>query len=241
MKIVFAGPTLHGIALDIYPSIQFRPPAKRGDIARAVGDGATVIGLIDGVFELTPSVWHKEILWAMSQGVTVLGAASMGALRAAECCAFGMIGIGQVFEDYANGRTQNDEDVAQLHAPAELGYLPLSEPLVNIRATLAHLRDTGLLSEQEQTALTVAAQALFFKHRSHRRMIENTDLPASRKAELATLLKSKAINVKRQDAERLLHSVETEEIAGNIDIDQLGWRLAQTRSLHNLLQDMNGA
>jgi hypothetical protein len=238
MKIVFAGPTLHGIPLDRYASIQFRSPAKRGDIARAVGDGAAIIGLIDGVFELTPSVWHKEILWAMSRGVTMLGAASMGALRAAECHAFGMIGVGKVFEDYASGRTEDDEDVAQLHAPAELGYLPLSEPLVNIRATLAHLRDTGRLSEQEHGALRGAAEALFFKHRNYKRMLEDTDLPASRKAELAISLKSAAINVKQQDAKHLLDRIETEKITGNIDVHQLKWELAHTRSLHNLLQDM---
>ncbi len=240
MKIVFAGPTLHGIARDSYPSIEFRPPAKRGDIARAVADGATIIGLIDGVFERMPSVWHKEILWAMSQNVIMLGAASMGALRAAECHAFGMIGIGRIFEDYASGRTEDDEDVAQLHGPAELGYLPLSEPLVNIRATLGHLRDMGLLSAPEHAALTAAAQALFFKDRSHRKMLENTALPASRKAELSILLKSTAINVKRQDAECLLHKVETEKITRNIDLHQLKWQLARTRSLHNLLQDMDG-
>ena len=40
--------------------------------------------IIDGVFQSEPAVRHKEILWALSLGVPVVGAASMGALRAAE-------------------------------------------------------------------------------------------------------------------------------------------------------------
>ena len=51
------------------------------------------IGVIDGYFDGVPSVWHKEILWALSQGIRVFGGASMGALRAAELDGFGMTGV----------------------------------------------------------------------------------------------------------------------------------------------------
>ena len=40
--------------------------------------------IIDGSFQSQPAVRHKEILWALSRGIPVIGAASMGALRAAE-------------------------------------------------------------------------------------------------------------------------------------------------------------
>ena len=55
------------------------------------------IGLIDGVFLDVPAVWHRELLWALSEGVHVFGAASMGALRAAELAPFGMRGVGTIF------------------------------------------------------------------------------------------------------------------------------------------------
>ncbi|RUX88390.1 hypothetical protein EN930_18015 [Mesorhizobium sp. M7A.F.Ca.CA.004.11.2.1] len=71
------------------------PPARCGDVMRAVLEGRKVIGLIDGLFESGPAVWHKEILFALDAGCRLLGAASMGALRAAECWQFGMIGIGK--------------------------------------------------------------------------------------------------------------------------------------------------
>ena len=42
-----------------------------------------------GAFASVPAVRHKEILWALSEGIPVIGAASIGALRAAELTAFG--------------------------------------------------------------------------------------------------------------------------------------------------------
>lgn len=42
-------------------------------------------------------VWHKESLWAMAQGIYVCGIASIGVLRTAKLCNFGMKGIGRIF------------------------------------------------------------------------------------------------------------------------------------------------
>src|SRR5262245_8912136 len=138
MKVLFAGPScarslpgLRGI-----PNLILAGPAAYGDVARATLQGAAAIGIVDGRFEDTRAVWHKEILFALSQGVAVAGAASMGALRAAECAWFGMIGIGEVFKRFSSGEFEDDADVAQLHAPAELGYQALTEPLANIVPTL---------------------------------------------------------------------------------------------------------
>ena len=82
--VIFAGPSVRGLDLPSRNDVLFRPPAKQGDIFRATLTRPEAIGLIDGYFDGVPSVWHKEILWAMSQGIRVFGSASMGALRAAE-------------------------------------------------------------------------------------------------------------------------------------------------------------
>ena len=113
------------------------PPVAQGDVYRAALSRPRAIGIIDGYFSGAPSVWHKEILWAMSEGVPVFGAASMGALRAAELHEFGMRGIGRIFEAFRDGVLEDDDEVAVVHGPAEIGYLPASEAMVNIRATLA--------------------------------------------------------------------------------------------------------
>src|SRR2546422_9858099 len=73
----------------------------------------------------------------MSQGVHVFGAASIGACRAAELHAFGMIGVGQIFELFLHGKLEDDDEVAVAHCPAEFGYRPTSVAMVNIRATMA--------------------------------------------------------------------------------------------------------
>jgi hypothetical protein len=58
----------------------------QGDVYRAALRAPRAIGIIDGYFERMPSVWHKEILWAMSRGIHVFGSASMGALELASAC-----------------------------------------------------------------------------------------------------------------------------------------------------------
>ena len=98
------------------------PPARQGDIYRAVRHYAPrAIGLIDGAFAEVRAVWHREILWALSQGVHVFGAASMGALRAVELAPFGMRGVGAVYQAYQTGvwpgfdeLFEDDDEVAVL-------------------------------------------------------------------------------------------------------------------------------
>lgn len=164
--VVFAGPSIHGVDPALLKGMVVVPPAGRGDILCALADGAEVIGLIDGLFDTKPAVWHKEILYALSRGVPVLGAASMGALRAAECSAFGMIGIGGIYEDYATGRRVADADVGVAHAPAELGYQPLSVALVDVEATLAEMLGRGRISAALHELFVARARGLHFKERT---------------------------------------------------------------------------
>ncbi len=178
--VLFLGPTLAAdeaqaalAAAGAGDGVVLLPPAAQGDVYRAVRDHRpAVIGLVDGYFHQVPSVWHKEILWAMASGVAVYGAASMGALRAAELQAFGMIGTGKIFDAYVVGRFapfddrfENDDEVAVLHGPPETGYLRLSEALVDIRRALADAEMAGLVDRAARDALLAAATALPFGER----------------------------------------------------------------------------
>lgn len=201
MKILFAGPSLAGLSLDL-GDIELRPPAAHGDLARGVLQGATAIGLVDGYFDAVASVWHKEILFALSRGVHVCGAASMGALRAAECAAFGMLPIGAIASSYLDGSRDDDADVGLTHAPAELGYLPLTEPMVDVEATLAHLDSLGLLQAGERTSLLAAARRLHFSER----LVESLFPPAwgPRGTTLHALYRQHHVPQKQRDALALL-------------------------------------
>ena len=86
--VVFTGPTLPERDARQYLEADYRPPAAIGDVYKAALSRPFAIGIIDGYYETTPSIWHKEVLWALKQGIHVYGAASMGALRAAELAAF---------------------------------------------------------------------------------------------------------------------------------------------------------
>lgn len=176
MKVLFAGPSLSGIDYD-RRGLDVRPPARQGDLHRAVLDGANAIGLIDGVFGFVPSVWHKEILFALKSGVRVLGAASLGALRAAECAAFGMEPVGPIANSYLNGERIEDADVCLAHAPAELDFMPLTEPLVDVEATVAAMVARGLTTGAQAARLMMAARALYFADRSVEAIMARAGLP----------------------------------------------------------------
>jgi hypothetical protein len=208
MKVVFAGPSLPDAA-DFARTAIVRHPAASGDVAKAVLDGATVIGIVDGYFENVASVWHKEILFALSEGVTVIGGASMGALRAAECAPFGMIGVGSVYAAYESGVLVDDDAVGQVHGPAELGYVALSEPLVNVAATADVLRRENLISDAEAEAILASARGMFFKLRSFPAIIAATSLSSARASEIRQLCLRHRRDVKREDALALLSAVET--------------------------------
>ena len=92
-------------------------PIKSGDIYKIMTHGFTKIGIIDGVFHGVPSIWHREILCAITYGIEVYGSSSMGALRAAEMSTLGVIGVGQVYEWYCSGHIIGDDEVALSHLP----------------------------------------------------------------------------------------------------------------------------
>jgi hypothetical protein len=132
-------------AREILPGAIYRAPAKQGDIVTDVVNlEPDRIILIDGNFDANLSVWHKEIVYALQYpGVkAVYGAASMGALRAAELDWLGMVGIGRVYEWYRAGITEDDSEVALSYAvrdgPDGPIYYTNTVPLVDIRAGVEH-------------------------------------------------------------------------------------------------------
>jgi len=104
----------------------------------------------------------------------------MGALRAAELYSLGMIGHGTVFEWYRDGIIEGDDEVALLHGPAEFGFRPLSEPLVNIRYTLHKAVEEGCLDVPQAQELITCARELHYPNRSYRHLLQiavEKDLP----------------------------------------------------------------
>jgi hypothetical protein len=164
--VVFLGPTISPADARVELDAVFLPPVSQGDFYRAALRGPRAIGVIDGYFHQVPAIWHKEILWAIAQGIHVYGASSMGALRGAELASFGMIGVGKIFEDFRDGVLEDDDEVAVVHGPADTGYRALGEAMVNVRATLARAAAEGIVDEPARAAVEAIAKDLYYMDRT---------------------------------------------------------------------------
>jgi hypothetical protein len=215
--IVFLGPSLERDAAETILPAEYRPPAKRGDLLRAVQDGAEIISLIDGVFHQESAVAHREILTAIKKGVRVIGSSSMGALRAAEMDTLGMTGIGEVYRMYKSGELISDDEVALVFDPGT-GFA-LSEPLVNIRFTLRKAENLGIITPLDHATLLSAAQSVFYPQRTYGRIMSaagDAILPETRERFLAWV-KLHAVDQKRKDAVAALEYIR--RIAGDTGSD----------------------
>jgi hypothetical protein len=103
-SIYFIGPTLAGKLPKPLKGELWLPPAGQGDVLNTfLCYNPKQIILIDGEFRQRLAVWVKELVYIMAQGCRFIGAASMGALRAAELHRFGAVGIGKIFSAYRDG------------------------------------------------------------------------------------------------------------------------------------------
>jgi len=214
---VFLGPSLPLEDARRELDVTYLPPVAQGDIIRLIRRKPTVIGIIDGYFEGVPAVWHKEILFAMARGAHVLGASSMGAMRAAELHLFGMEGVGAVFEGFRDGRLEDDDEVAVTHGPAELGYTPLSEAMVNIRRTLSDALGQDVISEPTRARLEELAKMFHYKDRTFANAIDLAREYGVARDELERFvgwLPTGRIDQKREDALALLRLLRQRLKAG---------------------------
>jgi Uncharacterized conserved protein len=188
----------------------YLPPASRGDIEKAASEGFKSICLIDGVFFEQCSVGHREILGALRQGIKVFGASSMGALRASEMQSFGMIGIGKVYDLYGKNILESDDEVAIVCDP--FSNRPLSEALVNIRATLEKAEAESILTQEESDLFLKTAIETYYPERTYDFLIEK--VKESGTISDAPLLgfekwisQGNAADIKKEDAVLLLQHI----------------------------------
>ena len=208
---IFLGPTLPVSEARQILDATYLPPVRQGDVLRAVHRfKPRVIGIVDGHFHQVPSVWHKEILSAMADGVHVFGSASMGALRAAELHAFGMEGVGEVFAAFRDGLLEDDDEVAVVHGPADLDFVAASEAMVNIRRTLDAALDEGIIGAATRRVLTDIAKSLFYPDRAYPDLLKRAAAAGCSGDELAAFdawRPTGRVDIKRDDARRMLREM----------------------------------
>ena len=201
--LVFVGPTLPAAEVAArLPGAVVRPPVAVGEVLAV--RGVARIAIIDGYFERMAAVWHKEILVALERGIAVWGAASMGALRAAELARFGMIGVGGIYRAYVRGELVADDEVAVAHLPAEYGFRATSDALVNLRAGLALAKTRSLIDARSHDGLVELARARFYRERTWSHLYEDARARGIDVTALAALPKP---DRKADDARALLRAL----------------------------------
>jgi hypothetical protein len=229
--VIFCGPTLSVQDIAPYEGFEFRPPVRQGELYAAACGSPRAIGVIDGYFDGQPAVLHKEILWALTRGIAVFGASSMGALRAAELHTFGMRGVGRIFEAFRDGELTDDDEVALIHGPPETGYIRLSEPMVNIRATLEKAVAERLIDQATGARLSASAKARFYQQRNWPDLLADIRDPMEAE-KLSAWLRTGKADRKREDGLELLKEMDA-FIRSGARPEQPNFHFEWTENWHN--------
>lgn len=224
---IFAGPSFKKEDLPASEIFDLYPPVKYGDIAKLVLTSEekplTAIAIIDGYFHQTAAVWHKEILFALANGVPVYGASSMGALRAAELKSFGMEPHGAIASSYISGsfpgfmdHFEADDEVAFLFGPAELGY-PTTLALVDVRWRLQQALEEGEIERTLAQDVLTAMKDIWYQNRTdasffetYRAYCQKNNLDADI---LLDKMKARSLSLKKEDALSLIRHLSNIKIS----------------------------
>ena len=173
--IVYLGPTLRKEeALKILDA-DYRDPAKKGDFLMLSQDSdeKKYVGFIDGVFlhDYPPppiEVYHL----ATRKNIELLGASSLGALRAVELEKFGMKGIGKIFQLYKNGIIDADDEVAVTFVRGS--NILQSEAMIDIRFNLFLAYKKGIITNDTKKRFVKIAKGIYFPFRNYEDIINLT-------------------------------------------------------------------
>lgn len=227
--VIFVGPSIPVREARRVLDAVYLPPVKQGDLVSAMTTHEPdVIGILDGEFSQTLSVWHKELLYALHRGIHVFGASSMGALRAAETDMYGTVGVGEIYRMYAEGDLTDDDEVALAHGTAETGYRPLSDPLVNIRVTFGRAVTAGVVDQALADRLIAIEKAAFFPERSYHHAFEAAARLGEDSVALERLrdyVRTSGVDQKRLDAIAMLETIGqlARPLAPHVPTFELEW------------------
>ncbi len=120
----------------------------------------------------------------------------MGALRAVELDLYGMVGLGKVYRQYREGKIEDDAEVALTFMP-DSSY-PLSEPMINIRASIDQAVCIGKITQDQAGRTIKDAEACFYANRDRASFLGRLE----------------HIDQKEQDAISALHYLSTWQYNG---------------------------
>lgn len=212
---VFAGPSLSGSSMLELDGVRAHPPIAHGDLYRLRPGAEDSVLIVDGIYQHTAPVRHKEILDLYAAGVPIYGTASLGALRATEHQGHGMTGLGTVFGWYRDGRLISDADVALTHGDAEVDFRAFTHAIVSILSVTDRLADAGRLDPAEGSRIVEIARSLHFSIRGSTALLVaagEQELADSMRLVIDELRADRLGDIKRIDAEDAVRTL----LAGNV-------------------------
>lgn len=230
---VYLGPSLdRETARQLLPEACYHPPVRCGDLMSLLRLAPKKIIIIDGFYETVPAAWHKEILLAMEFGVAVWGAASIGALRAAELYRFGMQGFGKIYHDFKTGILTDDDEVAVLHGDENNGFFAINDPMVNIRYTCQDALDNHIISSEMKERLVAYCKAQFYPYRSLMKAAIHltSEYPPLGEQFIVWLRQHGLVDMKRNDAITVLEQCATND---SLDNPKVNYKTPMTMFLRN--------
>src|SRR5688572_7824218 len=199
MLCVYLGSSLAAEkARALLPISLIRPPVRRGDLYRERELGVSVFVILDGVFLQQQAIPPREVIDVILDGALVVGAASLGAIRAAECWPAGMRGIGAVYRLFRSGYLASDDEVAVSFDPDNPSATS-SLALVNVRFAVGRALRSRLITPELAARIVRAGECTFFADRSWKRILADAEV---RDPALMDALGK--WDIKRLDAERAL-------------------------------------
>jgi hypothetical protein len=201
--IAFVGPSIpREEAARLCAGLDLRPPVRRDELYREREKGAWGFLIIDGVFMQEDAVSPREVVDVLEDGALVVGASSMGALRAAECWPAGAQGAGLIYRLYRRGVLASDEDVA-VAVSADGSDAAVSVPLVNVRYAVARAVRRRLLDRATARQIVSAAAAIPYPGRTWPEVLRRAGPVPPEAGEYCAQL-----DLKREDARRALSAVK---------------------------------
>ena len=173
--IVYLGPTLRREEAVKILDADYRDPAKKGDFLMLSQDSdeKKYVGFIDGVFlhDYPPPPIEVNHL-ATRKNIELLGASSLGALRAVELEKFGMKGIGKIFQLFKNGIIDADDEVAVTFVRGS--NVLQSEAMIDIRFNLFLAYKKGIITNDTKKRFVKIAKGIYFPFRNYEDIINLT-------------------------------------------------------------------
>jgi hypothetical protein len=191
---------------------EYRPPAKKGDFLRlGLLSEISMVGLVDGMFMQDYPPTPIEVYQLVAKkNIIVVGAASLGALRAVELERFGMIGIGKIFELYRTGKVNADDEVAVTFD--ETSYKLQSEAMIDIRFNLFLAEKRGIISTHIRKMLSHVAKKVYFPLRNYNDildyLVKSTPEYADQFEVFRSYISSNRVSLKELDTIKLIKYIK---------------------------------